>query len=156
MSVDKYYDLDDKNARVQTGWKDNVVEPIGPKETFYQIRSVEASEIETLPVAADNGGLRFNDGKPRFDLLPPEALIALADHYRRGAEKYADRNWERGMDWGKCFASMERHAWAWQGGEDLDPETGSHHMISVAWNAFALYTYAMREIGVDNRVKINE
>jgi hypothetical protein len=102
-------------------------------------------------VSVDNGGLRFNNGKPRFDLMPPEALIALADHYQKGAEKYADRNWERGMDWGKCFASMERHAWAWMSGEDIDPETGSHHMVAVAWNALALYVYDQRNIGVDDR-----
>ena len=101
----------------------------------------------------DGQGLRYNDGKPRFDLLPPEALKALAAHYGKGAEKYAARNWERGMDWCKCFASLERHAWAWMGGEDLDPENGSHHMIAVAWNAIALFTYAMRNIGTDDRPK---
>jgi hypothetical protein len=102
-------------------------------------------------VVADGEGLRYNEGKPRFDLMPPEALIALADHYRKGSEKYADRNWERGMDWGKCFASMERHAWAWASGEDYDAETESHHMIAVAWNALALYVYHKRNIGKDTR-----
>jgi len=101
----------------------------------------------------DGQGLRYNDGKPRFDLLPPEALKALAAHYGKGAEKYAARNWERGMDWCKCFASLERHSWAWMGGEDIDPENGSHHMIAVAWNAIALFTYAMRNIGTDDRPK---
>ena len=101
----------------------------------------------------DGQGLRYNNGKPRFDLLPPEALQALAEHYGKGAEKYAARNWERGMDWCKCFASLERHAWAWMGGEDIDPENGSHHMIAVAWNAMALFTYAMRNIGTDDRPK---
>lgn len=105
-------------------------------------------------IVPDNGGLRHNAGKPRFDLVPPEAMVALADHFRKGAEKYADRNWERGMDWGKCFASMERHAWSWMNGEDFDPETGSHHMVAVAWNALALYVYSVRGIGVDDRPKL--
>lgn len=135
------------------------------KETFPNPRLTAAeapgsfpgqtSFATTTPIVADNGGLRYNAAKPRFDLMPPEALIALADHYRRGAEKYADRNWERGMDWGKCFASMERHAWTWMSGEDLDPETGSHHMVAVAWNALALYVYAERGIGVDDRPKLS-
>lgn len=99
-------------------------------------------------------GLRYNSGKPRYDLIPPEALEALADHYRVGAEKYADRNWERGLKWSEgCFASLQRHAWAWMAGENIDEETGSHHMISVAWNALALYTFAMRQIGTDDRPK---
>lgn len=100
--------------------------------------------------------LRFNDGKPRFDLIPPEALIALAQHFQKGANKYQDRNWENdGMKWCQgTFASLERHAWAWMSGEDYDPENGSHHMIAVMWNAAALYTYHVRNIGIDDRPKI--
>ena len=33
-------------------------------------------------------GLRYSWGKPRYDLIPPEFLEALAEHYRKGAEKY--------------------------------------------------------------------
>lgn len=114
-------------------------------------------DLHNLHVAdpTEGGGLRYNAGKPRFDLMPPEAMVALATHYQKGAEKYADRNWERGMAWGKCFASLQRHAWAWQAGEDYDEETGSHHMISVAWNAIALFIYAIRGIGTDDRHKVN-
>ncbi len=98
-----------------------------------------------------DGGLRYDAEKARFDLLPPEALEELAMHYAKGAKKYADRNWEKGMNWGRCFASMMRHAWAFWRGEDYDAETGTHHMISVAWNAIAIYTYAVRKIGTDDR-----
>ena len=97
-------------------------------------------------------GLRFNTGKPRMDLLPPEALLALGEHYAKGAKKYEPRNWEKGMPWAECcFASLMRHAIAWLGGEDYDEETGSHHMIAVAWNALALFTYHARRIGRDDR-----
>lgn len=104
-----------------------------------------------MTVVTDNGALRYNEGKPRFDLIPPEAMIALAEHFRRGAIKYEDRNWERGMDWCKCFASLERHAWAWMNGEDFDVETRTHHMIAVAWNAIVLATYEARKVGNDDR-----
>lgn len=105
---------------------------------------------------SDNQGLRYNEGKPRMDLVPPEAMLALGRHFEIGAKKYADRNWERGMDWGKCCASLERHLLAWKSGEDYDSETGSHHMISVAWNAFVLFTYAIRGIGKDDRPKLQK
>lgn len=98
-------------------------------------------------------GLRFDEGKARFDLLPPEAIEELARHYGKGAVKYVDRNWEKGMSWGRCFASMMRHAWAFWRGEDFDPENGTHHMVAVAWNAIAIYTYATRNIGTDDRHK---
>lgn len=101
--------------------------------------------------ASAGGGVRFDGGKARYDLIPPEILEALAHHYGRGAAKYQDRNWEKGMLWCRCFASMMRHAWAWMRGEDTDPETGSHHMVAVAWNATALYVYSERNIGKDDR-----
>lgn len=107
-------------------------------------------------IEQDNAGLRYDEGKPRYDLIPPEALEALAAHYERGARKYAERNWERGMNWCRCFGSLMRHAWAWMRGRDIDPETGSHHMIAVAWNAFALYTYSVRAAGVDDRPAVPE
>ena len=100
--------------------------------------------------------LRFDADKPRYDLLPPEALDELALHYAKGAKKYAERNWELGMDWGRCFASLMRHAWKWMRGEEIDEETGTHHMISVAWNAIAIYTYWKRGIGKDDRPKITK
>ena len=97
--------------------------------------------------------LRKDDGKPRFDLLPPEPLFALGQLYAFGAQKYADRGWEAGMSWGRCFASMMRHAWKFWRGEDYDEDSGAHHMIAVAWNAFAIYTYFVRKIGADDRPK---
>lgn len=44
-----------------------------------------------------------------------------------------------------------RHAWAWFRGEKLDPVDRQHHMIAVAWNALALYTYELRGTGQDDR-----
>lgn len=107
--------------------------------------------VDEAKVAA--GGHKADDGKPRFDLIPPEAMIALADLYRIGAEKYADRNWERGMTWGRMFRAMMSHAWKWWMGEEHDPVDGQHHLTSVAWCAIALYTWHVRGVGSDDRVK---
>lgn len=101
---------------------------------------------------ADNTGLRYNKGKPPIHLIPPEAITALAQHYQRGADKYKERNWELGMKYSHCYNSLMRHALAWWQGEDKDPETGTHHMIAVAWNAIALFIYWLRGIGTDDRV----
>ena len=102
-------------------------------------------------MSTEEKALRYNKYKARFDLLQPEALYALAEHYGKGAEKYAERNWEKGTEWNVPYASMMRHIMAWQAGEDHDPENGTHHMIAAAWNAIAIYTYYMREIGTDDR-----
>lgn len=96
-------------------------------------------------------GVRFNTGKARWDLLPEDSLAELVQVYTMGAEKYADRNWEKGLSMTGCFASMMRHAWAWMRGENTDPESGLHHMAHVAWNALAIVSFSKRGVGTDDR-----
>lgn len=104
---------------------------------------------------ADGGGLRFNTGKNRLDLVPPEWFWALADVTTKGTEKgYPERNWERGMKWGTCLACALRHIFKFACGERYDGvfdikkgTTGCHHLAMAAWNVLALMTYDLRGIG---------
>lgn len=98
-------------------------------------------------------GVKFDKGKARYDLIPPDALDELAKLYGMGADKYGDRNWEKGMDWGRIFGAMMRHSWAWLRGERYDPKDGQPHLASVAWCALTLLAYEMREVGTDDRPK---
>lgn len=74
----------------------------------------------------------------RFDLIPPDVMWQLAEHYGAGARKYEDRNWQKGYPWSLSIAALHRHLAQFEMGEDIDPETGSKHMIAVVWNAVAL------------------
>jgi hypothetical protein len=110
-----------------------------------------------------DGGVKYDEGKARMDLVPPEAIFALGTILGDGAKKYEERNWERGMDWGRVYGACLRHLLAWWGGRgpvsrsflfgDLDPETKRSHL----WHAFAclsfLITYEERSIGNDTRLK---
>lgn len=87
------------------------------------------------------GGLRFNSGKTRHDLVPAFAQEQYARVLTAGAKKYAARNWERGMPWSTVLGSMKRHIEAFSGGEDFDPETGILHMAHVMCNAAFLTEY---------------
>lgn len=96
-------------------------------------------------------GLRYNKEKPPMHLLPWDSLEALALHYREGAKKYPERNWEKGLKWNEgCAASLARHLAKWSTGEDIDEE-GNRHDVAMAWNALAILTYRLREIGEDDR-----
>lgn len=108
------------------------------------------NQDEVRTVDPDTGGEK-GAKLARFDLIPPESLWALAEHYGIGANKYANRNWERGYDWGKSFTAMQRHAWAFWNGEDIDPETGSHHLVAVAWHAFAMLEFTKTHPAKDDR-----
>lgn len=89
--------------------------------------------------------------KARYDLIPPEALEAYAAVLTFGAKKYADRNWETGMRWGRCFGAAMRHLWAWWRGEDRDPETGLSHLAHAMFCIGALLTYEITHREHDDR-----
>ena len=99
-------------------------------------------------------GIKYDEDKPRYDLIPPEALDGLARLFGMGAKKYSDRNWELGMGWSRIFAAMMRHAWKWFRGEAYDEQDGQHHLLSVIFCAMALYTYSVRNKGTDDRPKV--
>lgn len=86
-------------------------------------------------------GLRFNEGKTRHDLTPPFAQEQYAKVLTKGAEKYAPRNWEKGMAWSKVIASLKRHLLAFESGEDFDQETGILHTAHIMCNAAFLTEY---------------
>lgn len=90
---------------------------------------------------AANEGKKFDSEKIRFDLIPVGPMQELARVYTIGAAKYGVRNWEKGLCWGRVFAAMQRHAWAWWQGEKLDQVDGQHHLAAVAWCALALMEY---------------
>ena len=96
-------------------------------------------------------GVKFDCGKLRMDLLPPDALEALGRILTDGAEKYGARNWEKGMAWSRPYAALQRHLLAWWGGQDVDPESGHPHLWHVLANAVFLTSYQIREIGEDDR-----
>lgn len=85
-----------------------------------------------------SGGVKYDSDKLRFDLIPPIALFELAKVYTIGARKYEDRNWEKGLKYGRVFGAMMRHAWRWWLGEERDPVDGQCHLASVMWCAAAL------------------
>lgn len=126
-------------------------------ESLKRLPSEPACE-ETLGEGEKGGGQRMNKGKLRMDLTPPEWEVALADVTTQGSKKYAERNWELGMSWNAMIGCIKRHMVKFQAGERYDGEkfdlekgtTGCHHLAMVAWNALALMSYDLRDIGENN------
>ena len=96
-------------------------------------------------------GRKDDTEKLRFDLIAPEFLEELSKVITFGALKYDARNWEKGMSWGRVFAALMRHLWAWWGGEAKDPETGFSHLAHAAANIMFLVAFERRQIGDDDR-----
>jgi|ERR1035437_736228 hypothetical protein len=108
---------------------------------------------ERRVVDPDTGGAKGS--KPaRFDLIPADSLWALAEHFGKGAAKYGeDRNWERGYAFSLNFAAAQRHLWQWWGGEDIDEDTGSSHLIAAQWHMAALFHNMTTHAEMDDRPK---
>jgi hypothetical protein len=95
--------------------------------------------------------IRYDQDKLRLDLLPVRPLQDIAAVYSNGAKKYSDRNWELGMMWSRCYASLFRHLLAFWSGENLDPESGQPHLAHVAVNAMFLLEYMRTHPELDDR-----
>lgn len=86
-------------------------------------------------------GLRYNQGKLRYDLVEPRAFEDFVQVLTDGANKYFDRNWESGLSWSSVLASLKRHIAAIEKGEDYDPESGRLHIAHAACNVHFLNTF---------------
>lgn len=107
---------------------------------------------ETILLIAE--GRKDDGAKPRYDLIPPEMLEGVAEVLTYGAAKYAPRNWERGMAWGRVFGALMRHMWAWWRGQRLDPESGLPHLAHAACCIAFLMAFEARRAGTDDRAVI--
>ena len=86
-------------------------------------------------------GRKDDRGKNRLDLIPFDALWEVGSVYTMGAGKYADRNWEAGIKYGRVFSALLRHLFKWWIGEKYDQEDGQHHLSSVIWCGLTLLHY---------------
>jgi hypothetical protein len=110
----------------------------------------------SLPWRSQMKGRKDDQGKLPYDLIAPEFLEATAEILKFGAAKYEPRNWEDGMAWSRPYSALQRHMWAWWGGEDNDSETDMSHLWHAACCIMFLIAYEQRGIGEDNRSTKND
>ena len=96
-------------------------------------------------------GAKFDIGKNRYDLLDPYSLDEVTKIYSFGCKKYEDHNWRKGIKWSRVFGALMRHSWAFWRGEEIDPDSGLHHMAHAAWNCLALINYSKYRKDFDDR-----
>lgn len=79
--------------------------------------------------------MKFDQEKPRMDLLDADALEGLAKVLTFGATKYAAHNWRNGINNSRLVAALLRHTFAILRGEYTDPESGYQHIdhIGCCW-----------------------
>jgi hypothetical protein len=74
-------------------------------------------------------GKKYDKGKPDYSLIPHKAELEVVKALTFGAKKYDRENWRNVPDYyNRYYAAARRHLSAVRMGEDLDPETGLHHL----------------------------
>lgn len=108
-------------------------------------------------------GLRFSEGKLRYELIPQSAEKGLAEVFTYGANKYTVKdkdgklildgadNWRNGLSWRKTAGSLRRHLAAYMAGEDYDSESGLLHIDHVLTNAAFLKEFYTIHPELDDR-----
>ena len=98
-------------------------------------------------------GVKYDEQKIRWDLLPMNALEEVAKVYTFGATKYEAWNWRKGLAFSRCAAALMRHwfAWWWKG-ETVDKESGCHHLASCTFYLLNFMCYELdRRTELDDR-----
>jgi Domain of unknown function (DUF5664) len=98
-------------------------------------------------------GDHFDEGKPRVDLLDPEALLGISRVLSFGATKYAAHNWRGGIRYSRIIGSILRHLFAIMGGEDIDKESGLPHVDHCGCDIMFLSYYMKKRSDLDDRFK---
>jgi hypothetical protein len=129
-------------------------------EDSYPFRAVGRDETYTNTACPRcnvtlSVGHKCDAGKLAWHLFPFDAVRDVVRVLMRGAKKYTAHNWRAGMLWSRPYDATLRHLDAFWSGEDLDPETGEHHLDHALCELLFLRDYAKRYPENDDRWKGN-
>jgi hypothetical protein len=88
-------------------------------------------------------GLRYNEGKRKWSLVHFKSLEPMIEVLEFGAKKYAVDNWKKGFDQKEILESLQRHLAKLFDGEEIDSESGLHHIGHIMCNAM-FYSYYIK------------
>jgi hypothetical protein len=111
-------------------------------EHDYDLPPMFEPKLELKTLATETAGRKFDGGKLEYGLIPPKALEATVDVLTFGAQKYERDNWQKVPDSKRrYFDALQRHLWAWKQGEQIDPESGKHHLAHALCCLMFLYEH---------------
>lgn len=121
-----------------------------PGQQFYLERFTVMVDTPVADASSGGpGGMKYDGGKPRMDLLLsgcPNALEQVSQILTFGAQKYAAHSWQtvpQGED--RYLAALLRHLTAHGKGEVNDPESGMSHLAHAACNALFILELEARK-----------
>ncbi len=117
---------------------------MAPDDTDYAQGDIESNK--------KGSGARANAGKVSFSQVPLHLLAGVARVFMGGALKYAEYNWAKGMPYNTAYDCTIRHLFKWwYCREDIDSESGEHHLDHAICNLLMLKHYDLTYREGDNR-----
>lgn len=122
-------------------------------EGAIEVMTHPLDHMKSRPDPIGEGGIKHDDGKADLSLVPLTALESEARAFGFGEKKYGRYNYTRGFDVSRLTSAALRHIYAYNNGEDIDPESGLHH-LGHARACLAMLLHC-RELGTlkDNRYR---
>jgi len=100
-----------------------------PCDTCCAPKSNWTARPDYVAFTKTTAGVKYDNGKPQWSLLPFRALTQVVEVLTYGAKKYAPDNWKKVPDARRRYIDAGfRHLTAYTTGETNDPETGKHHL----------------------------
>lgn len=82
----------------------------------------------------ESGAIREpEDDKLRYDLIPPGPLQRLALNMTKGAQKYGEHNWNKGMPSSRMLSAAMRHLELARAGDQKED-----HWAALVFNIFGI------------------
>lgn len=100
-----------------------------------------------------SGGTKNDADKPPMAYVPSRAMFGIARAFGYGARKYGGWNYKQGLAATRLASATLRHLFAWLGGEDNDPESGTSHLHHAGASLCMLIDTVEGKPELDDRFK---
>jgi len=112
------------------------------REGLFLLREQYDSQLKTLWERFMLDNLKTGAGKLPMELIPRSTLEGLARSFDEGAHKYGAYNWRAGISYSTYYGALLRHLVAFWDGEDIDEESGNHHLDHALACLSILHNYS--------------
>lgn len=114
-------------------------------------RATMSPEAHILEAKYSTLGAKYDSGKLRYSLIPPEATEALAKVLTFGATKYSANSWQHVPNASiRYLDALYRHLEAYRSGDLIDSESGLPHIYHVLTNAAFLTYFTAKDTNGNN------
>lgn len=80
----------------------------------------------------------------------PATLEEMTVAMEYGEQKYGRNNWKKGMEWSRLIDAAQRHGLAIVWGEDIDTESGNHHVAHMLASIHMLLGNHAMGVGIND------